>query len=130
MEGNIARISTILEDILERLAKIEVPEPQQRTSKNTLTEAVNTLRGDVNVLLEDKSTLLSKEKNFTDTGHRGPGEQELPLSEVSKKTPTFADIAALMTAQEEDSHPSTSNFLTISKNRGCRRRVAGRTPRR
>ena len=98
------------------MRKWKTPEQQQPITQESLTEAVNTLRGDVNVLLEDKSTLLSKEKKFTDTGHRGPGEQELPLSEVSKKTPTFADIAALMTAQEEDSHPAISKtFQNLEK---------------
>ena len=52
-----------------------MPKPQQLTTQDTVTEAVNTLRGDVNVLLEENSTLLTKEKNSTTTGHTGPSEQ-------------------------------------------------------
>ena len=116
MEGAIPRMSTILEDILARLAKMEAPEQQQPTTQESLTEAVNTLRGDVNVLLEDKSTLLPKEKNSENIGHTVPSEQELPLAEVPKKTPTLADLAALMKAQEEDSHPAISkNFNNLEK---------------
>ena len=63
MEGAIPRMSMILEDILTRLAKMEGPEQEQPTTQEALTEAVNTIRGEVNVLLEDKSTLLPKEKN-------------------------------------------------------------------
>ena len=95
---------------------MEAPEHQQPTTQDSLTEAVNTVRGDVNVLLEDKSTLLPKEKNSENIGHTVPSEQELLLAEVPKKTPILADLAALMNAQEEESHPKISKILTISKN--------------
>ena len=98
MEGPIPRMSTILEDILARLAKMEAPQQQQPKTQESLPEAVNTLRGDVNVLLEDKPTLLPKEKNSENIGHTIPNEQELPLVEVPKKTPTLAHLAALMNA--------------------------------
>ena len=53
MEGPIPRLSTILEDILACIAKLEAPEPQQEIKQETLTAAFNTLRGDVNILLEE-----------------------------------------------------------------------------
>ena len=85
MEGAIPRMSTILEDILARLAKMEAPEQQQPTTKDSLPEAVNTLRGDVKVLFEDKSALLRKEKNSEHIGHTVPSEQELPFEEVPRR---------------------------------------------
>ena len=53
MEGAISHMTTILDDILARLGKMEAPEQQKPTTQDTLTEAVNTLRGNVNVLEED-----------------------------------------------------------------------------
>ena len=54
MEGAIPSISMTLGNILEILAKMEAPEPQQTKSQGTHTEALNTLRGDLNIILEEK----------------------------------------------------------------------------
>ena len=50
MEGSIPRMDAILEDILAHLAKQDAPNVHQED--RTLIEAVNTLRGDFNSLLE------------------------------------------------------------------------------
>ena len=61
MKGAIPRLSTIVEDSLLHIAKMDAPKPEKPPSQETLTEVVSTLRGDVNILLEEKSTLLRKE---------------------------------------------------------------------
>ena len=82
MEGAIPCMSTILDSILARLAKMEVPRGATTNNTRFAYGSGKNLRGDVNILLEDKSTLLPKEKNSTNIFHTGPSEQELPLAEV------------------------------------------------
>ena len=74
MEGAIPRMSTIIEDILARLAQMEAPEPQPPPPQETPTESFNTLRDDENTLLEEKSTLLPQETTSPNPFHTGESD--------------------------------------------------------
>ena len=99
-------MSKIIEDILARLSKMEDPESKPPPPQETLTEDSNTLRGDENILLEGKSTLLPKETTSPNPGHRGASDQELLLEEASKKMMTLTNLTDIMKAQEENSQPA------------------------